>query len=144
MKVFPYLRLAFLSNQTTFSIKVVIWFIRSVRSKVVVLTFILVTKRRKSNSKFIPPAGSYSTGKLFFGAWRRNCTYLCFRIGAWWWWWWWQSGGRWQRVLRRERDWPTASFVLDPQLRRKIVKKIQSVRWLALRENDGVGGLECV
>jgi len=67
MKVFPYLRLAFLSNQTTFSIKVVIWFIRSVRSKVVVLTFILVTKRRKSNSKFIPPAGSYSTGKLFFG-----------------------------------------------------------------------------
>jgi hypothetical protein len=67
MKVFPYLRLAFLSNQTTFSIKVVIWFIRSVRSKVVVLAFILVTKWRKSNSKFIPRQVLIRLVNFFFG-----------------------------------------------------------------------------
>ena len=38
-----------------------------------------------------------------------------------------------KRVLRRERDWPTASFVLDPQLNtEKKDLNIQSMRRLTL------------
>lgn len=44
-----------------------------------------------------------------------------------------------KRVLRRERDWPTASFVLDPH---NSTENINFQSLISITENGG-GGLEC-